>query len=246
MKWFLLFIFGCGVGSFLNVCIHRIPLGESVFYPSSYCPKCRRSLLWKDKIPIFSYIFLGGRCRFCSTRISFQYPVIEILTSILFILLFRSYSFSWDFVSFTLLSCLAIVIAVIDIRCLKIPNSLILFGLLLTLAVKGLGATQDWLNSVIGFGVGGMVLYLLGAIGKWLFRRQSMGGGDIKLAAVLGLFFGWQGILLILWLASLLGAIFGIAGVCIGKLRIGAQIPFGFFICLSVLVYIFFGPEAKC
>jgi len=149
-------------------------------------------------------------------------------------------------VSFTLLSCLAIVIAVIDIRCLKIPNSLILFGLLLTLAVKGLGATQDWLNSVIGFGVGGMVLYLLGAIGKWLFRRQSMGGGDIKLAAVLGLFFGWQGILLILWLASLLGAIFGIAGVCIGKLRIGAQIPFGFFICLSVLVYIFFGPEAKC
>ena len=242
----LVFIVGSVVGSFLNVCIHRMPLEESVISPRSYCPKCKRSILWYDNIPFLSYLFLKGKCRFCKTKISFQYFLVEMLTAFSFLVLYRLFGWSGYFLIYTVWWCALIVASFIDLKHQIIPDAISLGGLVGGLIVSFFypplhGVTSRWFSlwhAAVGASVGGGSIYLIGLLGNFLFKKESMGGGDVKLLAMVGSILGWKLTLLAFFIAPFFGAVVGIAL----KMRKGAEvIPYGPFLSLGSLIALFWG-----
>jgi len=232
-----IFIIGTLIGSFLNVCIYRLPEGKSVVSPPSACSSCGHRLGFLDLIPIFSYVFTGGRCRYCGAKYSIQYPLIELLNGILYLFIFYKYGFTWISVMHSLTVSVLIVVFLIDLRYKIIPDSIIIFGLLYTTIISIMFIDINIMNRLYGF-LFGFGLFLLIAL-----VTNAMGGGDIKLMGFLGLNFGLKGIIFITVSSFVIGAVISV-GLLISKIATRKDyIPFGPFIAVAALIYIFWGEE---
>lgn len=250
------FIFGLVVGSFLNVCIYRLPQKKSIISPASYCPHCRRPIEAVDNIPLVSYLLLRGRCRHCGAKISLRYPLVELATGLLFASVWLKFGLSRWFLPALFYGSVLILVGVIDLQHRIIPNKVVLpslsVGLVLLIpAIFGknilpLVFQQKtkllWLDSLGGLLIGGGLLFLVGAVGQILFKREAMGGGDIKLGAFLGLFLG-RYVLVALFLSFLVGAVVGLTLILLGKASRKTLLPFGPYLSLGGLVALFYGQQ---
>lgn len=240
------FLYGLLIGSFLNVCIYRIPLGQSIVFARSHCIACKKPILKRDLIPVISYLLLGGRCRSCNTVISIRYMLTELANAVLYIILFFTFGFSVEFVLYAILTSVLLVITLIDIEHTIIPD-----GLLITVLATGLmyhtlnlfwfakqGYMGNIINAAIGFFAASLILYLAMVISK-----GGMGGGDIKMMAVFGLCIGWQKILLALILAAGIGSLVGIYLMIAKKADKKTAIPFGPYLAAGILTAILYGDK---
>lgn len=237
------FLFGAIVGSFLNVCIYRIPSEKSIVSPPSHCPSCGERVRPYDNIPLLSWLLLGGKCRFCRARISVRYPLVELLTALLTLFLFREYGFSADFAALFLFSAALVVITFIDLDHQIIPDIISLPGIPLGFAFSFFLPQVGWKNSLIGILVGGGSLLLVAYAYELVTRKEGMGGGDIKLLAMMGAFLGWKSIPFIIFISSLLGSVIGISLMIAQKKDSKLAIPFGPFLASAAIIYIFFGDN---
>lgn len=249
---FVVFIFGAVVGSFLNVCILRIPEGESVIHPPSHCPKCKAPIAFYDNIPFFSYLILRGRCRACRERISPRYFAVELLTAAMTVALFYNFGLGPAFFSSFIFVAALIVISFIDLDVMIIPDVISLPGIVLGLVFSLVGRyviddpfeiIPSPLSSLIGLVVGGGFLLAVGWIYAMFTKVEGMGGGDIKLFAMIGAFLGWQSLLGTLLFASLGGSVIGLTVMLVKGVGRRYPIPFGPFLCLGALLHLFFGQE---
>lgn len=231
------------IASFLNVVIQRLPAGFSLVRPRSRCDVCLRELQWRDLIPVIAYLLLRGRCRYCQYRIPIFHLVTEILYPIIAGVLYLIHGLSWVFLSYAIFAAILMCIGFIDWRNLVIPNSLVVTGFAVAAIYHFFIEASELMQIALGLVSGLFILWLAGVIGKFLFHKESMGGGDIKFAAMLGFFAGWQGILLIVWIASLAGAIYGIAGIFKGRKDKENKIPFGSFLSIAAIVYLLPGDS---
>lgn len=232
------FLMGTIIGSFLNVCVYRIPKGLSVVWPPSYCPGCGQSLAWYQLIPVLSFFLVKGMCSACEARISWRYPLVEAITGVLFLNIYWLYGLSSAFLTLTFLVSLLLVIALIDADHRVIPNRLVLVGLMVGLGLNLLFNHLMWSRLFLGFLAGGGTLLFIA-----LLSSGGMGGGDIKFGAMLGVFVGWPGIIATLVIASVSGALYGLAAMALGKKSLGDIVPFGPFLALGALVVLFWGPQ---
>lgn len=235
--WVLIFFSGASIGSFLNVCICRMPENKSIIYPPSSCPFCGHNLKVIDLIPIISYLFLKSKCRYCGCRISLQYPVVELITGVLFILIIAKYGVSLPALRSVILVSLVISSAGVDFKHRIIPDKLNLTGFIIGIPLV-FESKEIFLSGVIGFFAAGGLLFLIAVI-----SRGGMGGGDIKLAAVLGLLLGWQQILVALFLAFLAGSLAGLTLLMLKVVRLKEAIPFGPFLGLGAVITILAGDK---
>jgi len=254
------FIFGSIVGSFLNVCIYRMPNSESVVWPRSHCPKCKKRIPAYDNIPFLSFILLRGKCRFCKGKISLRYPLVEFITASLFLLFFMRYGLSYDLFFYLILLSALIIATFIDIPHRIIPDEIsvggIIVGFILS-SVRGVAVNplafsfKPMRNSFLGIILGGGIIYLTG----WLFdiiyfkllkkpaiqgETESMGGGDGKLLAMIGAFLGWQRAVMTFFLAPFFGAAIGIYMLITKK---DHTVPYGPFLSLAALISIFWADK---
>lgn len=233
---------GLALGSFLNVCIYRIPLKKSILFPNSFCPKCGTKIRYQDNIPLISFILLKGRCRKCKEKISLQYPLVEFITSALLVLAYLRFGLTWDFAARGILILFMILTFFIDLKHRIIPDVLTLPGIVIGFILSFLVKSPTFLNSLLGILVGGGLFYLSAVLGELIFKKESMGGGDIKLAMMLGAFLGWQKILLVLLLSAFLGSFIGVIALFLSKdVKKTRTIPFGPFLALGAVITIFFG-----
>lgn len=239
----IVFLFGLCVGSFLNVCIHRIPESKSIVYPGSMCPRCGVKIQFYDNIPLLSYFFLKGRCRNCRTPISMRYPLIEILSGALAVSVLARYGLTAEAaVTFGFIAVL-IVIAFIDIDHRIIPDVLSLPGIAAFFLAATLLPSVTWRDSLIGILAGGGSLFLVAWLYHLLTRKEGMGGGDIKLLAMIGAMIGWKGVLFTIFVSSATGTVVGLVVMMIKRQNMKLAIPFGPFLALGAVVYLFFGPQ---
>lgn len=237
MLFFISFLLGLLLGSFYNVVGLRVPKGESIVAPRSHCPSCKRTLTAFELIPVVSYVLQKGKCRACSARISFVYPFVELSTAILFTVapLFVGWS-AEIVVSWTLIS-LFVIIFVSDVHYMVIPNRILLFFAPLLLIERiTLAPLTPWWDSLLGSFVGFMMLFLIALVSK-----GGMGGGDIKLFAVIGLALGVKLTVLAFFLSTFVGTMFGLIGMAIGRVKRGEPMPFGPAIVVGTLIAYFFG-----
>lgn len=221
------FILGITVGSFLNVCIHRLPLKQSLAFPASHCPHCSHPLQVWDLVPVLSYIFLRGRCRYCRESIAIRYPLVELLTGIMFLLAYWQLGISWAGLAAVLFFTGLIVCSAVDLQHYLIPDQVLLLMFLTGVPLLYLQSPGLLGWGLVGGLAGGLILLILSFI-----YPEGIGGGDIKLAFVIGFYLGWQQMLLVLWLASLLGIILFIGGK--GKREEGKMTVLPFGLCLAV------------
>ena len=237
------FLFGAIVGSFLNVCIYRIPAEKSIVSPPSHCPSCGERVRPYDNIPLLSWLLLGGKCRFCRARISVRYPLVELLTALLTLFLFHEYGFSAGFAALFLFSAALVVITFIDLDHQIIPDIISLPGIPLGFAFSFFLPQVGWKNSLIGILVGGGSLLVVAYAYELITKKEGMGGGDIKLLAMMGAFLGWKSIPFIIFISSLLGSVIGISLMIAQKKDSKLAIPFGPFLATAAVIYIFFGDS---
>jgi leader peptidase (prepilin peptidase) / N-methyltransferase len=237
----LIFIFGALVGSFLNVVILRLPEpGESVVFPPSHCPRCHNSIKWYDNIPILSFILLRRRCRSCRQPISFQYPLVESAMALLSLALFHKFGLGAAFAIYFPFAAALLAIIFIDIKHQIIPDVISLPGIILGFLLAFVNPLVSWQDAGLGLLIGGGSLYAVAAGYYLLTRREGMGGGDIKLLAMIGAFLGWQSLPFVIFSSSLTGTVAGIGAML--KQKKGGQtvIPYGPFLALGGLLYLFF------
>lgn len=236
----LLFFIGAIFGSFLNVCIYRLPRKESVVTPGSHCPRCGSPIpLWYN-IPLVSYLLLRGRCRNCAQPIPIRYPLVEALTGALFVLVWHSYGFGPSFFYYAILVLFLVPISFIDLDTKLILNVLTLPGICLGLLLSLFFDSVSPAQSLLGLVLGGGFLWLLGLLGEFAFKKESMGGGDIKLGALIGVFLGPE-VIIALFLAFFLAFPVIALGMSTKKLHRNSTVPFGPFISLAAIVVICFG-----
>jgi leader peptidase (prepilin peptidase)/N-methyltransferase len=231
----ILALLGLAVGSFLNVCIHRLPRGQSLVHPGSCCPGCGYELRWFDNIPVISYASLLGHCRKCGTRISIRYPVVELVTMALFVL--HGMVFGWTplLVPRLLFACLLVVLFAIDLEHHLLPNVITLPGIVLGLIASAV-LPPGLVDACIGVLIGGGVLWLIGEAYYRYSGHEGMGGGDVKMLAMIGAFLGWKLVLVTLVFSSFAGSMIGLV-VILGK-RGGMKyaLPYGTFLALGALI----------
>jgi len=237
-------LLGLVIGSFLNVVIYRLPRKIMWAQKRSVCPKCDKQLKWYHNIPVLSFAFLGGKCGYCGTRISWRYPLVEMLNAGCYLYFLYSYGLGWEFGVAAALSSALLVVFFIDYDHQIIPDSITLPGMVLGLAYAFVPGGLTILESFIGLLVGGGSLYLVAILGDFLFKKESMGGGDIKLAGMLGAFIGWKKILLVFISSAAIGLVVSIAIMMFSaKLRESRMIPFGPFIAIAALIAIIAGDQ---
>ncbi len=240
-------LFGLSLGSFLNVCIYRIPEKKSIINPPSSCTACGNRIRFYDNIPLISYIILRGRCRQCGTNISIKYPLIELVTGLLSLALITRYNLlnnSLDryFIYLLFISAL-IVISFIDLKHQIIPDRISISGIIAGLVISFFSSHLEWYDSLAGIIAGGGSLYLFAFIFEFLTKKEGMGGGDIKLLAMIGAWMGWRSIPFIILSSSLIGTILGTIALLLSKKGLRTRIPFGPFLALGALLCLFFGKE---
>ena len=243
MLIFISIIFGAIVGSFLNVCICRLPRGESIITPGSHCPHCQTPIRFYDNIPLVSYPFLGGKCRYCKGNISFQYPLVEGITALSSFLLFVRFGLSWSYLFYFIFVAGLIVITGIDLFHQIIPDVISLPGIGLGLLASLIIPHLTFLNSLMGILLGGGSLFLVATLYQWLFKREGMGGGDVKLLAMIGAFLGWKAVILTILLSSLIGSISGVIIMVLKGKDFKYAIPFGPFLSLGAAISLFYGER---
>jgi leader peptidase (prepilin peptidase)/N-methyltransferase len=227
-------IFGLAVGSFLNVCIHRLPLRESLVFPSSRCPGCRTPLKPYDNIPVLSYLLLRGRCRSCGAPISVQYPIVELTSGVVFLAAYLLFEPPLVYQR-VLFACAMIVLFVIDLEHRILPDVITLPGIVLGLLFSFF-MPPGWRDSLIGLAAGGGTLWLMGEIYFRLRHEEGMGFGDVKMLAMIGAFLGWKLMLLTLILGSFIGSIVGLAVIAAKKGDMKYALPFGTFLAIGAIV----------
>jgi leader peptidase (prepilin peptidase)/N-methyltransferase len=232
---------GMMVGSYLNVLIHRVPIGRSTVLPRSACPWCGGPIRARDNIPLLSYLILRGRCRRCSAPISWRYPMIEAFTGFLFVLCLRRFGPSTDAVVAAVFSSLMVVLAGIDRDHFLLPDKITLPGIVAGLALQPWFDGPSFLEALMGVMVGAGLLILLVNFWYWLRGEEGMGLGDVNMLAMIGAFLGWKGVLVTLVVATLTGAVVGIALMVGGRLGMRSKLPFGVFLALGALVTLFAG-----
>jgi len=235
---FLFFALGSVVGSFLNVVIYRLPRGESILSPRSHCPQCGKSIRWYDNIPILSFIILGGRCRDCKKNISVQYPTIELLTAGSITFNYLRFGLTFDFLIYASFLCLLITISAIDLHHKLIPDRLSLGGVSIGIAGSLVIKNMNILDSIKGILVGFISLYIIAIFGRVIFKKEAMGGGDVKLLAMIGAFTGWEGAIVALFTASIIGSITGILLRLLRREKV-EFIPFGPFLAVGALISLY-------
>jgi len=234
-------VFGTFIGSFLNVCICRLPRGESIVTPRSHCPHCQKMIGWYDNIPILSYLVLRGKCRGCKAPISLQYPLVEAVTGLFSLLLMLRFGPSLDYLFYFAFVAALIVITVIDLYHQIIPDVISLPGIGVGLLGSLLLPDLVFLNSLIGMFLGGGSLFLVATGYQWLFKREGMGGGDVKLLAMIGAFLGWRAVILTILLSSLIGSVTGILIILLKGKDFKYAIPYGPFLSLGAVFCLFYG-----
>lgn len=243
---------GLIIGSFLNVCIYRIPREESIVKPPSHCPNCGKRLTVIDLVPVFSYLFLRGKCRHCGVKISPRYAMVELLTALTFVILFHKFKLTVDFFASAYLMSILIAIFFIDLEHMIIPDGLVLAGLIggIPLVVYNLFrpvqtyGDRNWWTPLIGMLSGFLVLLFIGLVGLLIYKTdEAMGGGDIKLFAPLGLFLGWK-LIIVAFLLSVFSAAFVSVILIITKVKNRkSTVPFGPFIVIGTFVTYIYGWE---
>ena len=251
------FVIGSMVGSFLNVCVYRIPAGLSIVKPRSRCPKCEQMIAWYDNIPLVSWLLLGAKCRNCKAPISWQYPLVEAITAFLFLAVYWQFRLTLATPIYMALAAALVLVTFVDLTDWTIPNEVTFPGMPLGIAFSlvamfypdsglvVLGAFEPVFNALIGLFVGGGILYALDKITLVLLKKRGMGFGDVKLLAMLGAFFGYPGVVLIIMIASLIGSIIGIAFIVANRSKSeehgGHYLPFGPYLALGGLIVMLFG-----
>jgi leader peptidase (prepilin peptidase)/N-methyltransferase len=255
-------LFGACVGSFLNVCIYRIPRDESIVTPRSHCPHCNRLIPWYLNIPVLSWLMLLGRCRYCKGTISPRYILVEILTAVLFLgVLFQSQGFprvldmgvlyDWRLVPVYILFIGGLILGTfVDFEHMIIPDSVTIggtiAGLILSPLVPAMHNQHVWylglMGSAIGALVGGGLLWLVAFLGEKAFKKEAMGMGDVKLMAAVGAFLGWKAVIFTLIVGSFIGSIVGVSLIIIGRAKLQGRLPFGPYLSLGALLWIYWGP----
>jgi leader peptidase (prepilin peptidase)/N-methyltransferase len=243
MWYIVLIVFGGMIGSFLNVCIFRLPKEESIIWPGSHCPHCKNPIKFYDNIPLISYFVLRGKCRTCQESISLQYPVVEGITAFSSLLLFMKFGLSWSFLIYFALVAGLIVITVIDLYHQIIPDVISLPGIAMGLLLSLINPYITFSNSLIGVLIGGGSLFAVATLYQWLFKREGMGGGDVKLLAMIGAFLGWKAVILTIFLSSLIGSMVGIIVMVLKGRDFKYAIPFGPFLSLGAVISLFYGQE---
>jgi leader peptidase (prepilin peptidase) / N-methyltransferase len=260
MAQIFIFIFGSIVGSFLNVCIHRMPKGESVVWPRSHCPRCQKRIPGYDNIPFISFLLLGGRCRFCHEKISLRYPLVELLTAFLMLALFNRFGLAHGFFLYMVMLWGLIIATFVDIQHRIIPDEVSVGGMILGfIMVSVTGLTFNPLKisffpmarSALGIIAGGGIIYATGVFFDLVYFKllkrpaingetESMGGGDVKLLAMIGAFMGWRLAVLTFFLAPFMGIVIGIVNLATKK---DHTIPYGPFLSIAALVSLFWGNK---
>lgn len=237
------FLLGICIGSFLNVCIYRIPRGQSIVFPGSKCPSCGTRLGAWDLIPLLSFLLLKAKCRHCGVSVSCRYFLVELLTGIIFVSIYLRYGLIWQTPIFWILASILIAISFIDYEFHIIPNGLVLTGLVAALAANTAGYNTSFLDGVYGLAVGAGFLGTVALASLLILKKEGMGGGDIKLMAMVGLFIGWQATLLALMLSVLSAAFVSLLLMALRLLKRGDHIPFGPFLAIGSIVTILYGNE---
>ncbi len=239
------FMLGAVFGSFYNVVIHRLPLGQSIVRPASRCPGCGEAIAPYDNIPVASFLFLGGKCRHCKSPISLRYPLVEAVSGLLALFLFRRYGLHPQLPIEFLFCSLLLIITMIDLDTMEIPDVLSLPGIVLGLAFSLLTPRLTFYQSLLGIFAGGGTFYLIAAGYSLVRRKEGLGGGDIKLLAMIGAFLGWQGAAFTVFASSVLGMIVAIPLLWRSGKGLGSALPFGPFLAVGAVCYLFWG-ELLC
>ncbi|MGD6895118.1 prepilin peptidase [Bacillus infantis] len=238
MYYLVIFLYGLLLGSFYNVVGLRVPLKQSIVKPRSHCPYCQHTLRPYELIPVVSYLLQGGKCRRCKAPVSFLYPAVELATGLLFVLAPLLMGWTMELIIAWTLISLMIIVFVSDIKYMIIPDKVLLVFAVIFLLERIFFPLSPWWDSLLGAAAGFFLLLFIAVISK-----GGMGGGDIKLFAVIGLALGTKLVLLTFFFATLFGAVFGIVGMLIGKVEKGKPIPFGPYIALGSLTAYFFGQR---
>lgn len=251
-------VVGCMFGSFLNVCIYRLPRNESIVRPRSRCPKCGNSIAWYDNIPIVSWLALGAKCRYCGETISWQYPLVEAITGVLFVCVYWRFGMLAATPVYMALVASLVLVTFVDLTDWTIPNEVTLPGIPIGIVCALMGMffpaagflVRDVFDALIGVVLGGGILYALDKLTLVLAKKRGMGFGDVKLLAMLGAFLGWKSVFIIIMIGSFIGSVIGVTLLVIHK-RMGPQtegapqgghyLPFGPYLALAGLLYLFFG-----
>ena len=235
-------LFGLVIGSFLNVCIYRMPRDLSIVWPASRCTTCGRELSWYENIPVFSYLALRGRCRSCGQGISAMYPVIELVTAVVFAGTLAWYGLTPLFAVRLLFACAMIVLAVIDLQHQILPNEITIPGIVVGLAAS-VFLEPGLRSALIGAITGGGILWLVAFVYERLRHQEGLGFGDVKMLAMIGAFLGWPLMILTLVLASFFGSLVGLSLIASGRGDLGSKLPFGTFLAAAAIVAALAGPD---
>lgn len=233
-------LFGAILGSFLNVVIHRLPRKESIVFPPSACPKCHVPIKPWDNVPVISWLLLGGRCRNCKAPISPRYPLVEAVASILTVVIVRQFGFTITAGVYLFFTLALLAITLIDLEHRIIPDAITIPGTLIgLLLVKWTHVT--WIESLVGAALGFALLFLVGYVYEKVTGIEGMGGGDVKMAAMLGAFLGWKGIFLTIFFGSFLGSVVGLVTMARGRGGRRTALPFGTFLAPAAVFVLFLG-----
>ncbi len=239
----LVLVGGLVIGSFLNVCIYRLPLNKNVLWGRSQCPHCGHYIPWYLNIPVLSFVVLRGRCKFCKAKISFQYPIVEILSAVVTYALYRKFGFTAHFIFYLIFVYTLIVIGVIDLKSKLILNKLLIFLIIFAIIFNGFFKVVEFKPSAIGALLGGGVLWLVAWLGEKIFQKEALGMGDVKLAFVSGFFLGYKQILLALYLGFVLALIGIFVFWLFRRKNVPQLIPMGPFFALGFLIYLLYGQQ---
>ncbi len=233
------FLVGLSIGSFLNVCIYRLPRRESIVFPGSHCPDCHKAIAFYDNIPLASFLLLAGRCRFCRTSISWRYPLVEAVNGIGYLFVLRQFGASPVAIVYALFFSSLLVITFIDLSHQIIPDVITLPGIVMGLIASATLLPVGLTDALVGLFLGGGLFYGIAALSLIILKKEGMGGGDIKFIAMIGAFLGWRGGLLTIFLASLTGSLVGLLLIFIQGRRRVERIPFGPFLAAGALIVLF-------
>lgn len=254
MAWYgpvVSLVFGLCIGSFLNVCIYRIPLEKSIAWPGSHCPLCQNRIAWYDNVPVLSYLILRGKCRHCHVRISPRYPLVEMLTGVLFVGVYNHYGLDWMTLVFWIMAAGLIVGTFVDFDHMIIPDRVSMGGMVFGLAASawlpqlhGVETIGDGLvRSLIALVFGSGILWIVAIVGKWVFKKDAMGFGDVKLLGAIGALIGIPGVIYTILISSLVGTIVGISLILIGGREWQSRIPYGPYLAAAAMSWVLGGDQ---
>lgn len=243
VQYFLFFLFGAILGSFANVVIYRMPLELSIVKPASHCYKCKKTISWYDNIPILTWFILRGKCRNCGASFSWRYPLVEFLTGLLFVLSFHFVGYKWFLLEVLIFQFGIVVCSFIDFDHMILPDEFTIGGTVLALVGAAINPERDFLNAFLGMLFGGGFLWFMAYAYYLLSKNEGMGGGDIKLLAWIGALLGWKAIPFVIMSSAITGSVVGLLVAIKSKDGLKTAIPFGPYLALGGVIYIFGGHE---